>query len=68
MEDFVDTYTPEGNMRSYGDWKNAVKTNINQARSTCFPPNFPSSSGNGHTMLKTPVLVRSLKLSNIGPG
>ena len=30
MEDFVDTYTPEGNMRSYGDWKNAVKTNINQ--------------------------------------
>ena len=32
MEDFVDTYTPEGNMRSYGDWKNAVKTNINQER------------------------------------
>ena len=32
MEDFVDTYTPEGNMRSYGDWKNAVKTNINQVR------------------------------------
>ena len=32
MEDFVDTYTPEGNMRGYGDWKNAVKTNINQAR------------------------------------
>ncbi len=23
---------------------------------------------NGHTMLNTPVLVRSLKLSNIGPG
>ena len=32
MANFVDTFTPEGNMRSYGSWKNAVKTNINQAR------------------------------------
>ena len=31
-------------------------------------PNFTHSLGNGHTMLKTPVLVRSLKLRNIGPG
>ena len=31
-------------------------------------PRFTSVLGNGHTMLKTPVLVRSLKLSNIGPG
>ena len=37
MEDFVDTYTPEGNMRGYGDWKNAVKTNINQARNFIRP-------------------------------
>ena len=27
-----------------------------------------SSLGNGHTTLNTPVLVRSLKLSNVGPG
>ena len=27
----------------------------------------PLSDVYGHTMLKTPVLVRSLKLSNIGP-
>ena len=30
--------------------------------------NLPHSLGNGHTMLKIPVLVRSLKSSNIGPG
>ena len=37
---------------------------------TCisYPPILTSSLGNGHTMLKAPVLVRSLKLSNIGPG
>ena len=28
----------------------------------------PHTLDNGHTMLKTPVLVRSLKLSNIGLG
>ena len=29
---------------------------------------FHSSFANGHTTLKTPVLVRSPKLSNVGPG
>ena len=31
-------------------------------------PESHSQLVNGHTMLNTPVLVRSLKLSNIGPG
>ncbi len=30
--------------------------------------NLAHAFGNGHTMLNTPVLVWSLKLSNIGPG
>ena len=32
-----------------------------------FLPHIPYSNVYGHTMLKAPVLVRSLKLSNIGP-
>ena len=34
MEAFLRMFTPGSNMRAYGDWKNAVKTNINQVH--CF--------------------------------